>query len=70
MRLRVCSQHKIFPFFVDDSKDSEGFREDGRIQGGLYSDRMKRFRETYTTSNSWQGVPAYENKQQRCFFGL
>ena len=48
----MFSAHKIFPFFVDDWKDSVGFRENGRMQRGLYSDRMKWFRETYTTRNS------------------
>ena len=37
---------------------AEGFRKDRSVQRGPYLDRMKRFRETSTTSSSRQGVPA------------
>ena len=40
-----------FPFRVGHWKDSEGFKEDGRIQRGLYSEGMKGFVETCTASS-------------------
>ena len=41
-----------FPFLVGHWKDLEGFREDGKIRRGLYSERMKGFGESCTTSSS------------------
>ena len=37
---------------------TEGFREDKWIQRDIYSERMKVFRETSTTSSSRRGLPA------------
>ena len=71
MRLRIGSPHRVFPFFFFGHwKRSEGFREDGRIQKGLYSNRMEGFGETCTTSRSRRGVPASKNKHQRYLCGL
>ena len=27
VRIRICSQHRVFPFFIGHGKDSEGYRE-------------------------------------------
>ena len=70
VRLRIRSQHKVFPFPCLPQK---GFRNEQRIQTiqrGFHLESMEAIRKPCATSSSRRGFTAYKNKQQRRSCGL